>query len=293
MNTVTTPADVALRLAAPPREVPLSLRVSTLFNVVTQIGFFLLAFSSPFFWAFAWNMDHSWLTFRGDIVRTNGTVTDVSDTRTSENRRRIYEIRYTYSVSAVRYDGISWISGDSPEAGAVVTVEYKRPSPQVSRIEGMRRGMFGPGVLLVLIFPGVGLTVTVFAMRWGVRHLRLLERGAVASGKLIRREETNVTVNRQRVWALTFEFTTLEGVRHEATARTHVTDKLTDDAQEILLYEPADPARAIPLDDFSPRPEFDDASRIKGDPARALLSAIMPALTIGGNLWWVWHLLGM
>ncbi len=289
---MSSPAGIALRLLPAPRPVPLSLRISTIFNPIAQIGFFLLAFSSPFFWMFVAHADISALTFHGGIDRTNGTVINVVETNASEGKGRVYEVHYAFSVNAHGYTGVSWISGDSPSSGDVVTVEYRRSNPDSSRVEGMRRDMFGAGALVAAIFPLIGLAVVFGSMKWGAKQARLLEHGVAVEGTLVRREATNVRVNRRTVWALTFEFSTLEGAKREATVRTSNPDTVPDNARELVLYDPERPDSAVRIDDLYPLPEIDDGGAIRGVPVRALLSSILPALVIGGNGMWIWRLVG-
>jgi hypothetical protein len=280
--------EVALRMMTPPRSVPLSCRLALLLNAGVQIGFFVLAFSTPFFWLFVGNANLDVISFRGETMRTNGAVTSVEDTHASENKRHIWGVRYRYSVNAEPYEGISYESGGTDrEVGDLVIVEYLKRDPGASRIEGMRRGMFGAGVLFVLIFPAIGLVVTIVALAWGSRRSGILVRGVAVFARYKETRPTNMTVNKRPVFEVIHEYRTLEGELHEASTRTTEVETLTDDAQELLLYDPARPGRGVPVDSLKPLPALDEAGGFRGNFAGALLRLILPVAVIAGNAAWL------
>lgn len=279
--------EVAFRMMAPPRSMPLSSRLALQLNAGVQIGFFVLAFSTPFFWLFVGNADLPAITFRGEQMRTNGAVTDVVDTRASESNRQIWEVHYRYSVDARAYEGVAYASGGTElESGDVVLVEYLKRDPSRSRIEGLRRGMFGAGVLFVLIFPAIGLIVTILALRYGTRRGRLLSQGVAVYAKFKETRTTNLTVNKRPAYEVIHEYRTLEGELHEASTTTTDVDSLTDDAEEMVLYDPAKPGSGVPIDSLAPLPQLDEAGGFRGNVAGALLRLILPAAVIGGNVAW-------
>jgi hypothetical protein len=170
------------------------------------------------------------------------------------------------------------------EPGDLVVVQYRTDDPRQSRIEGMRRKMFGPFVLFVLVFPIIGLSIVVFTMRLGRKRARLLADGVLAEGKLVNRRATNTTVNKRRVYELTFRFTAYDGSQREVKSRTSMTDRLEDEALEPLLYSPSDPTLAYMLDEVPSRPEVNEVGELKARPLAAFASLILPAIVIVGNL---------
>ncbi len=282
--------EVALRMMTPPRSVPLSCRVATLLNAGVQVGFFVIAFSTPFFRIFVGNADLPALTFRGDRMKTNGVVTHVVDTRASENRRHIWEVRYRYSVDARQYEGVSYESGGSDRAaGDLVIVEYLKRDAERSRIDGMRRGMFGAAVLFVLIFPAIGFAITIVALIYGGHRNGILRRGVAVYARYKETRPTNTTINKRPVFEVIHEYRTLEGELHEASTRTTEVDSLTDDAEEMVLYDPAKSGSGVPVDSLTPLPELDEAGGFKGNMSGALLRLIWPATVIAGNVLWLAH----
>ena len=269
-------------LAPAPRRVPLSIRVANTFNMFSQIGWLLLGFSSIFVWLFVGNADMSFVTFRGEVARAAGQVTRVETTHASEDNQKVMATHYQYSVAGQPFSGVAYSSGVVKNAGERVEIEYKPEAPAESRIPGMRRALFSPAVLFVLVFPAVGAGFVYAAYRVGRRRNHALEHGVLASGRLIQKNETNMTVNDRPVMKMVFEFTARDGQRHRATASTTDPARLEDDHAEALLYDPDDPLRAYVLDEAPARPEINHAGELVGRPA-AFGRLILPAMVIAGN----------
>ena len=271
------------QFSAPPRHVPLSLSVLNVFNGIAQIGWFVFGFGMIFFWAFAGNADYSFITFRGDVAEAVGKVTGVEETGASENDTAIVANHYEYSVAGQRFTGTSYTLGGAASAGEEVKVQYKPDNPAKSRVAGMRTGQFGPFVLFVTIFPFIGFVILYFATKSGFKRSRLLRTGVFTTGTLVDKEPTNMTVNQRRVYELTFEFTSRDGRKCEAKARTTDTARLEDEHAEPLLYDPEDPSRAYVLDEAPSRPEINGVGEFMGRPMAAALSLILPAIVIGAH----------
>jgi Protein of unknown function (DUF3592) len=267
----------------PPRRVPVSLALLNVFGLFSQVGWFVFGFGMLFFWIFVGNSDFSYITLRNP-ERTTGKVTRVEATGASENEVTVIANHYEYSVAGRRLTGTSYTTGNGASEGEEVTVEYKPADPAKSRIAGMRTGQFGKGVLFVVIFPLVGFLILYFSSRGGLKRARLLKTGLFTTGKLIDKEPTNMTVNKQRVYELTFEFTARDGRRCEAKARTHMPERLQDEHEEPLLYDPENPSEAFLLDELPSRPEINGVGELVGRPVAGALALLLPALVIGGHV---------
>jgi uncharacterized protein DUF3592 len=274
-------------LAPPPRHVPLSLRVLNYFNVFSLIGWVFFGVGMIFFWVFAGNADLSVLTFRNH-EHAQGKVTKVDTTGASENHSRVMATHYEFSVAGATLQGKSYSTGATPDLGEEVPVEYDPDNPKRSRIEGMRRAIFGPWVFFVAIFPLVGLAIIIPTMLGGIKRNRLLREGMLTTGKLVSKTATNTTVNDRRVYELKFEFVSRDGRRSYATARTSITDRLQDEAEEPLLYDPNDVTRAFMLDELPSRPKTING-QMEGRPVAAALAVALPAffLIAHGLVLWV------
>jgi len=278
--------NTSSHFAPPPRRVPASLVLLNVFSGFTQIGWFVFGFGMIFFWVFAGNADLSFVTFRGAVAQTAGRVTNVESTSASENEQTVMANHYEYSVAGQRLTGTSYTTGSSASPGEAVTVEYKEGDPVTSRISGMRRGMFGPFVFIVTIFPFIGFVIIYFTTKGGFTRSHLLRVGVLTTGKLIGKAPTNMTVNKRRVYELTFEFTARDGRRCEAKARSSDTARLEDEHAEPLLYDPEDPSRAYLLDEMSGRPAIDGTGELVGRPLAAGLAMILPGIVIGAHVWY-------
>lgn len=272
-----------MQFTPPPRRVPLSLVLTNLFGPFAQVGWLVFGFGMVFVWAFVANADYSFVTFRGDVMRAVGRVTRTRETDSSENRQRIVANYYQYSVAGRTFEGISYSKGQSVSTGEQVNVEYKPDAPERSRIQGMRVAPFSAVVTLVLLFPLIGLAFIIGSTKGGLKRNRLLRDGVLTTGVLKGTEPTNVTVNNRRVYAMTFEFTTLDGRVAQTVANTSFTERLEDEAREPLLYDRDDPSRAYLLDEAPSRPQLDGTGELRGRPIAALLAVILPLLVIAGH----------
>ncbi|MGZ4810492.1 MAG: DUF3592 domain-containing protein [Thermoanaerobaculia bacterium] len=262
------------RLSSPPRRVPLSLRTLATFNIVTQVGLVFATFGSFFFWVFAPNADLSFFNFRG-LSEAQGYVTRVEKTNASENRARVRANHYTYSVAGRRFDGTSYSSGNNVDPGQTVTVEYKTSDPEQSRIAGQRRKLFGPVVLIVLIFPFFGLLIAAGGIAYGRGQTRLLKNGEVTGGTVITREKRPGRTTSEHV---IYEFKTRDGVKRQRKRTVYETTPLNE---RLLLYDPQKPDDADLLDTSI---TADGTNELQPRAVAALLSLILPAIFVASNL---------
>ena len=94
-------------------------------------------------------------------------------------------------------------------------------------------------------------------------------------------EPTNTRINNQTVYKLTFEFTTDDGRRYEATARSHRPFVLEDEPQEQLLYDPYNPKKAVLLDSLPGEPDIDEWGNIQvANIGRSIRSLILPVAVV-------------
>lgn len=271
------------QLSPAPRYVPPSLQIVNFFNVIAQVGWAIFGFGMIFFWAFVTNADFSFVNFRGPYGTVNGKVTRVVETGASVNRSQVRANHYQYSLDGNLLEGVSYSTGQSVSPEETVQIEFALSDPSRSRITGQRRALFGPGVSFVTIIPLIGLAILIPATISGIRRNRLLREGLLTTGTLKSKSRTNVTVNNRPLYELIFEFTARDGRHHEAKARSTFTERLEDEAQEPLLYDPNDPTRAFVLDQAPARPEIEPNGDLRGRPAAAVRSLILPGLMIAAH----------
>ncbi|HYG77366.1 MAG TPA: DUF3592 domain-containing protein [Planctomycetota bacterium] len=279
-------------LAPPPRRVPLPVRCHITFGgMLNQMGWFFFAFGSILFWIFVINCEAmSWFSFRGPLKTCQGVVTSSEKSSASEGGSKhrkgtpIWAIHYTFKEGKNTYQGCSYAVGRSHDAGAPVTVEYAASDPRISRISGYRSRVFSAAAGVTLLFPLVGLAFLVPGWLTGRKARRLLENGIVATGVLKAKEPTSSSVNKQTVYKLTFEFNAADGRTYEAVAKTHETQRLQDEAGEKIVYDPADPTRAVVIDGLPGSFRVTADGQIESDNSRgALMVTLVPLLALFGN----------
>jgi hypothetical protein len=269
-----------------PREVPISVRIRVLFGGFTnQFGWIFFGFGLIFVWVFTAHSDiASIVLFRLKTDITIGIVESVQYTNAGEDNEPIFEVKYTYIDNlGKQHRGASYTKGQ-PQETARVTVEYVSTLPSFSRVVGMRREMFSPWAIIIIIFPLIGLGFIYSGMKYGIKANRLLSQGRITFGKLISTEPTGASINNRPVLKLTFTFTTDSGLDWEAVAKTHEPEDLRDEADEPLLYDPNDPSTAVLLDDLPGSAEFDANGKLV--PASVLGTVrilIIPVLTVVGH----------
>ncbi len=238
------------RLVAPPRTVPLSLRVNALFGGMAAFAWGVLLFTTPIFWGFVMNAEVlAPIVLGAGAATTDGRVTATGETRSSENKSRVHWIDYSYQVPAgPLLSGRSYVTGSAPDIGARLPVEYVPSWPRFSRIVGMRRAMFGPGAAIAIVFPALAAAFVAFSLYAGRQTLRLLREGRVAQATFVSQQPTNTTVNGRVVQELTFEYVTPDRGRHTFTSSTTDPTDLRDERRETILYLPEEPDTATAVD---------------------------------------------
>lgn len=278
-------------LADPPRDVPrLAYWANLLGGFMNQFAWLWLGITGAVMWFFVPNADWSGLYhFRGDLATAEGVVLESRETNCSVNDVEVYAQTYRFTASdGAEYQNTSYATGLRLEEGATVTVEYVPGNPSISRIRGMRRGIFGvegwEGVLIggvFVVFPAIGIGMLVVGLRKGMKANRMLAGGKLAVGRLKSKRPTNTHFNDRTVWEFTFEFVAEDNRTYETKARTHKTQDLMDPAGEFLLYDTFNPSYAAMLDNMPGGVVVDDLGQLRTErPGKAALSFAVPALVI-------------
>jgi len=222
-----------------------------------------------------------WFAFRGEIHTAEGVATGYDRANMTINDVRVYETGYRFSMpDGQEITDVSFSTGSWMEPGDFVIVEYVDGDVPLSRIAGMRRSSSGSMALIPVIFPLIGLVLGLSSVLFRLRHLRLLKSGTLTTGTLRSRTPTNTYVNNQRVMRLTFEFEAASGGMFEAVARTHTPHRLEDEARELILYAPRNPARAMVLDELPSQPRVDENGVFHptASPLPAALYLLLPGI---------------
>lgn len=277
--------DMSLpHLQPPPRSLGPALTARLLFGgFFSQFGWAFTAFGLLFVLLFdgAGGVIEA-IRFSGDPAVAAGEVTAWRSTSFNVNSQNVFETSYEYRrPDGSTGEGRSYASGRYLEAGTPVTVEYLERDPDRSRIEGMRTTPAGLAVVIVFLFPFIGLVFAAIGFRRGLRAYRLMAIGSLAHGKLAAREATMTRVNNRPVMKLTFSFEAEGGGRFKATGKSRVTDRMEDEPTELIIYDPSEPSRAMVLDEFGCQPRVD--GRGVFEPSRpgvpAALLVLLPGLS--------------
>jgi len=280
-----TPVEPAILL--PPRAVPACVRLTVVFGgALQQIGWLLFGFGMIFFYAFALQADWSGPMFSFmDTERATGTVVSVEDTNASENDSPVYAIHYRFvAADGTRVESQAYSTGYYPDAGQRLAVTYLRSQPDVARAEGMRRTTFGPVAAIAGIFPLIGAVMVFFGLREGLKGNRLLGSGRLAFGTLTAAVPTNTTINNRQVIAMTFSFRAQDGATYEVTSKTNQPERLADQSEELILFDPNDPTYGTALDGMPGSLGIDNSGSLRLRSAAACLTTlILPGITLLGH----------
>ncbi len=268
------------RLVAPPRTVPLSLRVNTLFGGMAAFAWGVLLVTTPIFWGFVMNAEVlAPIVLGTSAATTDGRVTATGETRSSEDETRVHWVDYSYQVPAgPLLSGRSYVTGSPPDIGARLPVEYVPSGPRFSRIVGMRKAMFGPGAAIAVVFPALAAGFVAFSLYAGRQTLRLLHEGRVAQATFVSQKPTNMTVNGRVVQELTFEYVTPDRGRRTFTTSTTDPTDLRDERRETILYLPEEPDTATAVDALPTAVVIDEGGELAPVPGLRWAVVAVPLL---------------
>ena len=272
------------RIQPPPRPLGALLRAQMLFGGGMSIaGWLILGFGSMLFWLLGYHADLSEMRFRpAAVARVQGTVLDCRDTNAAINDVEVIENRYRFELNGIVYSGLSYAAGDCRE-GETATIEYLRDQPEVSRVQGMRRDRFGPWAILIGILPAIGLAMVIACVRRGAVRLRLLRDGMAVPGQFAGKEPTNTRINEKIVYRVAMDYKVQDGSTHRAVVKTTAPEVLHDQAREAVLYDPARPDRALPIDGLPGKLKLDQYGQFQTGSSWAIV--ILPVLIVAINAW--------
>lgn len=239
------------RLKPPPRPVPLPTACIALTGILSFFGAIFFSFGMIFVWVFGanthpideWRLAHfsaSAPAIIETVSSTNGTVND----------QPVYGYRFRFNPG----DGLPlyascYTTGQNWQEGERVMTHYLANNPDVACLEGARLSQFPAWVLLiVIIFPLVGLAFFVPSVVSGWRKIKLLRFGEVTGALNISSTTTNTRINNIPVLGYAYVFRDRMGMEYKGVSRSLPTDKIGDEAREPILYLPVDPGQSMLVD---------------------------------------------
>lgn len=269
--------DEVLVLAPAPRPVPWSLRAQVMGSgVMPLLGWIFLGVGlvvASFFLAMAEPLFGD--PFAGPLVTVEGRVLRLEPTNVRVNDRDVVAVHFEYQLGDRPHRGVSYTSTAAPAPESVVPVEVVRGQPRHARIRGLRTAMFPSFAAFVLIFPAIGAAFVLVGLWLGARKVRLLRHGKLARGRVVDAQPTNTKINNQRVHRVTFAFVDGAGRERTAVLRTHRLHAISDQADELLLYDPAGPG-IVAWDLLPSRPEVDRDGHFEAVGLGRLVPVLLP-----------------
>lgn len=251
-----TADDIAQLLAsAPPRLVPAHVAKAALSRSASTagavVGFIFavmgLGFTTLFF---PRHFRDEWRLAGRGAEATLGVVTAVTRTNLKVNKRPVMDTTFAFTpAGGKRQTADCYTTGSRWSVGETVRVRYLPDDTTVACIEGGRLDEVGWGGAFVLLFPliGVGITVLFLRQRMGTR--RLLLSGQTAELDVLAVEQTGTRVNNQYVYKITLSAPA--GGPPVVIRRTNPADiglaqrHVAQKQPVFALYDPAKPSRLI------------------------------------------------
>ena len=248
-------------------------------------GWSFFGFGMIFVWVFGLTstvMDWSINSFS---ETTEGQVIKVESTNYSENEQTIYEVTYSFQSEGDTYEGQSYTkTWNSHQVGDKVEVEYNINNPDTSNIIGLRSRPFtGLVFFIVLIFPMIGLIFIAIALYKNRKALGLLKNGEFTTATKISKESTNssITINNRHYPIYKYEFGfEAEGGRYIANCKTHLTEKVEDEKEEIILYQGGYPDYNMVYDAIENMPDIDEYGNVTPVSPKKGWVLIIPGLAV-------------
>jgi len=232
--------------------IPLRLRILHLFGRTSFIIGFLftligLIFVSYFSFQINWKI---YFAGKKDLVATQGIITGFQETEYTTNDKPLFSYNYRYSdASESIYFGNFLEFEGQYSIGQPVDIEYLIKAPSSSRFMGRDRKNFDQ----IMFLGGIGAIVAglfflIPSSRRTRRERKIIMSGLPTEGKLVLAEPTNLRVNEQPVYKLTFEFRSGRNTSERCSIRSHLIRNLSNEHKEKLIYDPRTPSNAIVID---------------------------------------------
>lgn len=185
----------------------------------------------------------------GEVLTASGEVISAQATNFEINEEPVFTNIYRYTdYQGQAHNGVAYATGGRFDRGSSVEVRYLMSAPAVSALPDMRSAPLPGWTIVFALLPLIGVYLLVTGVRNGLRQVDVLRHGELAPAKLIDKQPTNVSINDERVYRLTFEFSDTRGRSHRTITKTHRTDALEDNAEELVIYRSGAEQRATLVD---------------------------------------------
>jgi len=180
-----------------------------------------------------------------EVGRKEAVITDIRGTNSYVNEERVMNYFYRYEIEGEKFTGNSFGSGKGYEEGDRVYIQYLVDNPGLSRIQGTRNAPFGSWILIFLmVFPTIGLIGIIYEGRRVGKILNILKDAGIDIGKKTGIDETNVELNEQTLYRITYEYTV---VQRRYTCNHKSLQPHRFDKEVYIVYAAPRPSSAILL----------------------------------------------
>jgi len=185
-----------------------------------------------------------------DFSAATAVITQIQPTQYSVNDNFLFEYYYEYSFDETRQNSGSFLEYEGVyQNDQEIQIEYLTASPDKSRFSGKDRRNFDQ----IMLLAGTGMCIIGFfflvpSIRKTRKERKILLAGTPARGKLIHAEPTNMSINEQTVFKLTFEYSTGRNKSQQFSTRSHMIRNLSEEHFETLVFDPGQPESAIIID---------------------------------------------
>jgi len=228
--------------------IPLRIRILHLFGRTSFIIGFLcgiigLAFILYFSFQINWKMrfaDHQ------DLLVNEAIITGWKEKHYEVNDQSLFEYHYSYLLDDEQsYSGAFLDYAGTYEVGQPIEIQYLKNAPEESRFIGKDRSNYHQ----IMFLAGLGCMIVALiflypSYRKTRRERRIIMRGLPTEAKLLHAEPTNLKINEQTVFKLTFEFLAGHNKPQKISVRSHLLQNLNGE-EETLIYDPRRPMDAV------------------------------------------------
>lgn len=279
-----SPEDRHLR-SQPPRFLPKISRLALLLSgSMQQIGWGLFAFSMLFFWVFVMNSPIANLfRYEGSWKESQGELVQIGSTGSTVNDQHVYAYDFEFRPGAgapviARAYGFrnDWTIGEQ------IPLRYRSYNPKTIELEGVNSSLFPAFVGFVLIFPSLALLFIFYGLYSNRKNLYIIQHGLFCRARLLEKTATSTRINERMVYKYHFQFQ-LDQNTFSAYCRTHQSEKVEDEEEEIVLYLAEDPQKNIVFDAVSGPIDINPRGELQVSPWAQYLFLILPFLSIALN----------
>jgi len=187
------------------------------------------------------------LAGENDFTEAKAFITAINGTAYTVNDNPLFEYQYRYSANRLTSNTGSFLEfAETYEYGQEIQIEYLADFPEVSRFSGKDRRNYDR----IMFLAGAGGVLAGFfflypSVRKTRRERKILLVGLAAKGKLIHAEPTNLQINEQTVYKLTYEYSSGPNKSQQFSLRSHMIRNLSEEHSETVIFDPRKPSSPL------------------------------------------------